>query len=203
MSLKIGDGGRSVIALAIGGRVSESVDLSHRDPRQALVDRPSIVGVLSLQDPLGRRAAEIPVRFVHVGQQSYIGRRVTRRELGALILGRLHSTRFAMDRDQPRHLRPAQSRHPPDVLPHHALLGTAQACVLVPHQRPFHPVVDLGPLQTRKPNLATPRQERPDLLQAHCFRIVHADDQSPASRSRPPSGSSCMRIQAQLQAHLA
>jgi hypothetical protein len=34
--------------------------------------------------------------------------------------------------------------------------------------------------------------ERPNLFQAHRFRIVHADDQSAASRSRT-SGSSCMR----------
>ena len=45
---------------------------------------------------------------------------------------------------------------------------------------------------TGETHFAAPCQKCPNLLQACGFRIVHADDQSPASRLFP-SGSSCMR----------
>jgi len=103
-------------------------------------------------------AGPVPMRLVHVGQQLHVGCRVAPGELRPLIHRRLHLTRFPMPGDQPRHLRPAQSGHPREVLPHHSLVRPAQASVLVPHQRPLHPGVNLGAPLPRKSNLPAPRQ---------------------------------------------
>jgi hypothetical protein len=66
-----------------------------------------------------------------------------------------------------------------------------------PCQRRFRLCGDFLPLLASKPHIAAPAGS----AQACRFRIVHADDQSPASLSSP-SGSCCMRIQGLIQAHL-
>ena len=192
------------VALPIGRRVAEPVELRHRDPRQPLVGRLAIFAVLALQNPLGRRPAQVPVRLVHIGQQVHIGGRVARGELGALIRHRLHPARLA---DTPRSaaspapgLVPSSARHTAAPVPCPAGPGwrTGAAPASAPPSR------TLPRAAARQTAPVAARQKRPDLLQARGFRIVHADDQSPASRSSPfrlilyenpmpVSGSSCMR----------
>src|ERR1035437_362080 len=60
------------VALAIGGRVAEPINLRHRNRRQPRVDGLAVVEVFALQNPLGRRATQIPVRLVDVGSCSNI-----------------------------------------------------------------------------------------------------------------------------------
>ena len=111
------------------------------------------------------------------------------------------SRRVGITRNQPCYLCPAQSRHAGDILAHQPFFGFAQARILLPHRPPLGPGINFVAALPCKMHFAAPGQKRPNLLQARRFRIVHADDQSPASRSCP-SGSSCMRIQSPSQAHL-
>ena len=105
------------------------------------------------------------MRFVYVGQQVHIGRLVARGKLLPLVDHRFHAACPAIFGDQPRDLRPAQTRHPSEVAPHQSLVCPVQADVLVPHQCLLHPAVYFLPLLPGKPHLAAARQECPDLLQ--------------------------------------
>ena len=63
----------NIHALATSDTVDHSVvRMVVSDPTKALMLLGE-AGVLALEDPPGRRTAEIPVRFVHVGQQSHVG----------------------------------------------------------------------------------------------------------------------------------
>src|SRR5579863_5701367 len=71
---------------------------------------------------------------------------------------------------------------------------------MMPHQRPLRPGIHLVASLSGEPHFAAACQKRPDLLQTRRFRLVHADDQPPASQSLP-SGSSCMRQECWLYSH--
>jgi hypothetical protein len=142
------------------------------------------------------------VRLVDIGQQIDVRTGVARGELGPLIDHRFHPSRAALQRNQARDLRSTQSRHPREVSPDQSLAGLVQARVLEPYQRLFDPTVHLLAPLAGEPHLSAAGQEVPNLLQAGGLCVVHADDQSPASRLSP-SGSSCVRIQSPVQAHLA
>ena len=89
-------------------------------------------------------------------------------------------------------------------------LGCARKYIAMVNGQPPAAIASLGYFtalleevaQSPKPHrLVACSQKRPDLLQARGFGIVHPDGQSPASQSQC-SGSSCMRIQCHVQAHL-
>jgi hypothetical protein len=142
------------------------------------------------------------VRLVDVGKQIDVGSRVPLGELGPLVDGCLYPSGAALERNQARDLRSAQSRHPTDVSPHQSLVRFVQARVLEPYERFLDPSVHLLLPLAGKPQIFASGQKRPDLLQAGGLCVVHADDQSPSSRLSL-SGSSCVRIRSPVQAHLA
>src|ERR1035441_3558802 len=73
--------------------------------------------------------------------------------------------------------------------------------VLLPHQHPFHPLVDLLSPFCGEPHLLAGFQQGFHLRQAQAFGILHSDDHSPAV-SRPFSGSSCIGNRSAFQDHL-
>jgi len=192
------------VTFAVRLGIAEPVNLRHRDLRQALEGRLTIVVILALQNPLRRRTAQIAVALVHIGEQFHIRPGVAGGEFPPLIRSRLYLSAGGIACDQPRHLRPAQSRHAGDIPPHQSLFHSAEACVLETNQRPFRPAVYPGPTLPGESYPSGALQKRPNLLQTARLRIVHADNQFPASRfpsfmlilcenPTPASGSSCVR----------
>ena len=190
------------ILLAVGLRVAEPVELRHGDARQPRVHGLAVFAVLALQDSSRRRSAQVAVTLVHIRQQFYVCFRVAGRKLRSPIHDRLYPPAVGVAGDQPCHLGSAQACHSGHIPAHQTLLPPAQDRVLVLHQRSLRPGVYLVAALSGEPHAAAACEKRPDLFQACRFRIVHADDQSPASRCCP-LGSSCMRIQCPFQAHLA
>ena len=189
------------VAFAISLGVAEPVELRHREPRQTFVDSLVILAVFAFQYPFCCRTAEIPVSLVHVRQQLDIGFAVTSCELPALIRRRLDTAAGGEACNQPSDLGPTEARHTGHIAANQPFFPSAQCGVLVADQRLLGPPLNLVSPLACESDFATGFQKHPDLFQARRFRIVHADDQSPASRFCP-SGSSCMRIQSQFQAHL-
>jgi len=176
----------------------------HRDLRQPLVGSLAVFVVFPLEDALRGRPAQVPVCAIDVSQQGYVGGSVGFGKSGPLVWNCDHPPRLLIPGDQARHLSPAQTCHLSEVEPDHALVGPRQAGILVSHQGPLHPAVHfLAPLPG-KPHPAVGGHQGPELLQTCGLRIVHSDDQSPASRDSPSRlilrenpvpcpGSSCMR----------
>jgi hypothetical protein len=106
-------------------------------------------------------------------------------------------------RDQTRDLGPAQARRLLQVAPHQPPPASLQCLVTLLAQSQIHPVVHLVPIPPTESQIIAGLQKRPDLLQTQPLSCLHFDDQCPAWRNAPSPGSSCMRINSTVQAHLA
>ncbi len=116
----------------------------------------------------------------------------------------------AIPADQPRRLCQAQSRHLYDVGANGSALLLALGGVLLRHQHPLRPAVQLGPVPA--PELDRPAAPRklPDLFRGQLPGFRHADDRFPASRlllqarlvleTGSPSGPSCIWIRVRAPA---
>src|SRR6187402_214379 len=96
--------------------------------------------------------------------------------------------------DQTGCLRPALPGHFRHVAPQQSFRFPPLFCVVVLTQRLPNPFVNLLPAVSGKLYLLACFQQGPDLFQAQLLPTLHADDQSPACATSPPSGSSCARI---------
>ena len=189
-------------ALAVRPAFAQPVELRHREPRQALVRRVVELMPCPLQNLLRGRTAEGFVGLVHCGQHFDVGPRVTVRKSMPLISSWLHFAALLVAPNQARHLRPAQTGHLSQVAPHQSFALALEVAVILPAQALIHPRVQFPPVLGMKTHLSAGFHKRPHLFQAQWFSVFHADDQSPAC-GIPPSGSSCMRNNSRLQAHLA
>jgi hypothetical protein len=109
--------------LAVRAAPPQSVQLRHRDPRQALVARFVEVVAGPLEQFLRRRPAQGLVCLVHTRQQGDVLPRIALREPAPPVGLRLHFFPPQVHRDQPRRLRPAQSGHLLHVPPHQSPLA--------------------------------------------------------------------------------
>ena len=154
-----------------------------------------------LQNLLRGRTAESFVGLIHRRQQFDIGTRVAIRKAMPPVSSRLHFAALLVAPNQSRHLRAAQPGHLGEVAPHQSFALASEAAVIVLHQGLVDPPVYLPSVLGLKTHLFAGLQQRPDLLQAQFLSVFHADNQSPACAIFP-SGSSCVRNKAKLQAHL-
>ena len=107
--------------------------------------------------------------LVHVCQQVDIDRGVMGGESATLIGRRLHPAGLAVAGDQPRRLRPAQTRHPGQVAAYQPLPRSLETSVLESYEGLFHPpVYFLAPLSSES-HFAAAGEKRPDLLQGRRF----------------------------------
>jgi hypothetical protein len=104
------------------------------------------------------------MRLVHARQQLDVGCRVPADEPVPPIAALLHQPILVVPPDQPFHLRPAQTGHLAQVLSQHSLGFARLPAVLVPHQGPRHPLVNLLPFACFKSEFFTGFQKRLDLF---------------------------------------
>jgi hypothetical protein len=81
------------------------------------------------------------VRLIHLRQQRDVARIVTGGEALAAALPRSHNPASGVLADQPRHLRPAQARHFPDVPFHQTFAAPVQTPIALRAQRPLRPLI--------------------------------------------------------------
>ncbi len=199
-----GDGGGARVLIGgvpfpVAGGLAQPVNLRDRDGRQTLESRISVIVKGALEQFLSGRSAQVLVRVVAFGQQFDVGGCVARGEAASAVGFRFHFLTLPIGADQPCGLGPAQARHLGHIASHQPFGRTRELGVIVMAKRALDPAVDFGPVARHKAHLLAGFQKRPDLLQTQLVGIFHADGQSPACG---PSGSSCVRNKAWLQAHL-
>jgi hypothetical protein len=103
--------------LSIHAALAQVVDVRYRDGSEPLIPLTAVVVKLAVQNFLRRRPAQDLVRFVHLGQQLDIRRRVVARKPVSPVAPLAHPPTLFVTADQTRHLRSAQSCHLADVSP--------------------------------------------------------------------------------------
>ena len=170
---------------------AQIVQVGHRDRRQPLVLRLTVLLVFALQDAPRGRSAERVVGLVDGGQQFDIGPGVALRKTVSPISYGLHRALGLIAGNQARHLRPAEPRHLLQVAPQQTPRLAALLHVLLLAQDLLDPGIDLLAVFAEEVDLfAGPKKGRdPSQTQLLCF--VHADH--PSSACLPSPGSSCVR----------
>ncbi len=157
--------------------------------RQAAELGASVELELTPQDGAGRRPGELPVGLVDAGQQHNVGGCVAGREAPPAVGCRAHRALAQELPDQARRLGPAQAAELLQKAPHQAVLGTAQFGIVVPAQHGLEQRVLRGPAGRFKLDILTALQERPDLLQAQGFGLLHDDSHRPQLELGPSEAS--------------
>ena len=103
--------------LAISPSFAQVVDVRYRDGREPFIPLTAVVVKLAVENFPRRRSAQDLMRFVHLGQQLDIRRRVVARKAVSPVAPLAHPPTLFVTADQTRHLRPAQSCHLADVSP--------------------------------------------------------------------------------------
>ena len=135
-----------------------------------------------------RRAAQGLARLIGRGQKLDVGPRVALSETAPPIDCRPDLADGHVTRDQPRRLRPAQSRYLLDVTPHLAPPRLAPLGVRLLDEHLLYPAIDLLPIFTLEPDFLAGLNEPANRFQTQLLCFAHADVQSPA----------CLILQAHL-----
>src|SRR5271156_5990400 len=162
--------------------------MCHGDRSQPRVLLLAVKLNLALQNAPRRRTAQGFVRLIDRSQQLDVGPRVARSEaVPPVDCGFPPATR-SVALNQPRHLRPAQTRHLLHVAPQKPSSRLALSGVLLLDQNSLNPTVPLLPILALKPDFLAGRDETPHSFQTQLLCLMHADVQSPA----------CLLLQAHL-----
>ena len=125
-------------ATPVSGGLTEVVQVRHRDARESRELGPVKHLPLPLQNLLGRRSAQSPVRLIHAGQQHNIILVIAARELAPPILARAHLPGEEVSPNEACDLRHAQTGHLHEELPQHPSRFLRQPGIVIALQSSTH-----------------------------------------------------------------
>jgi len=167
--------------LAVVGRVPQVVNVRGRDARQSLEPLVPVDRELPPQQVSHRRAGQILVGRVCLGQQGDVGGRAASRETQPPRRLPLDPPPLHPALDQPRQLGATQATELAQKPPHDAFLPLAEATVVLDLQHPLDKAVGCLLLHCRAADVSMVRHEFFHLGQAEPFQVVHADCHLPAA----------------------